>query len=442
MELVNWETKRNSSHCVDVNECKLNNGGCSQDCINSRGSYHCTCSDQYYLESDLKTCVQRPPRCPKLSPPDNGEMDCTQNVAVNFLYAELDDSEAVPAETGRGDLGASGWAASRVALSTSGRHGKRKPFFNSGSTCNIRCQKGYKLVGDSSISCDRTGHWIGEPATCIRNWIHFNCPNFEKKILILVLISALACPKLQAPDNGVLMPHTCGTGKTFGGQQCSVRCKTGYRLIGGATPYLCLATSQTWRSPDEPPRCERVDSPVPFIQCPGNMAVNLPPQEKLAYVTFSQPKSNMDWFRYSLIKFNTNFGYYNWIEWTGTWILNQFGPSNWVVNSAWVLIRSNSAWGRPFRTSQPLAHSQSKSLVNYFKLELIGIGKIENWYFVDKEAPRVTNCPTSFTVYLEPGQSSQIVTWNEPIFTDNIQVVQLNKSKVGSIKFNSQLDDD
>jgi len=43
--------------------------------------------------------------------------------------------------------------------------------------------------------------------------------------------------------------------------------------------------------------------------------------------------------------------------------------------------------------------------------------------------PRVTNCPTSLTVYLEPGQSSQIVTWNEPIFTDNIQLVQLNKSK-------------
>jgi hypothetical protein len=28
------------------------------------------------------------------------------------------------------------------------------------------------------------------------------------------------------------------------------------------------------------------------------MAVNLPPQERFAYVTFSQPKSNMDWFRY------------------------------------------------------------------------------------------------------------------------------------------------
>ena len=162
-----------------MNECRLNNGGCSQDCINSRGSYHCTCSDQYYLESDGRTCVERPPRCPKMSPPDNGDMECNQNMNVlNDLYAAELDDEAVPAETGRGDIGASGWAASRVALSSSGRHGKRRPFYNSGSTCIIRCHKGFKLVGDSAISCDRTGHWIGEPATCIRNSIKFNSLKF------------------------------------------------------------------------------------------------------------------------------------------------------------------------------------------------------------------------------------------------------------------------
>ena len=140
----------------------------------------------------------------------------------------------------------------------------------------------------------------------------------------------MSCPKLLAPDNGALLPHTCSTGKTFAGQQCQVRCRAGFRLIGGGT-YHCLP-SQQWRSPDEPARCERIgmivleyrtrqprleftlilikfaffsfqnvaDSPVPFIQCPGNMAVNLPAQQNRAYVTFSQPKSNMDWFRYAL----------------------------------------------------------------------------------------------------------------------------------------------
>lgn len=48
---------RNISHCVDINECRINNGGCSQDCINSKGSFYCTCSDQYVLGDDGKTCT-------------------------------------------------------------------------------------------------------------------------------------------------------------------------------------------------------------------------------------------------------------------------------------------------------------------------------------------------------------------------------------------------
>lgn len=75
---------------------------------------------------------------------------------------------------------------------------------------------------------------------------------------------ALACPKLQAPENGYLVPHTCATGKTFPGQQCLVRCKAGHRLVGSASPYQCLP-SQQWRNPDETPRCDRVGNAIAFI---------------------------------------------------------------------------------------------------------------------------------------------------------------------------------
>lgn len=37
------------------------------------------------------------------------------------------------------------------------------------------------------------------------------------------------------------------------------------------------------------------------------MAVNLPAQQKRAYVTFSQPKSNMDWFRYVCVNLSRIF---------------------------------------------------------------------------------------------------------------------------------------
>ena len=42
----------------DINECVSNNGGCTQRCVNSEGSYRCECNTGYQLNSgDLQTCV-------------------------------------------------------------------------------------------------------------------------------------------------------------------------------------------------------------------------------------------------------------------------------------------------------------------------------------------------------------------------------------------------
>ncbi|XP_022219640.2 uncharacterized protein LOC111072223 [Drosophila obscura] len=42
--------------CVDVDECQLNNGGCSHRCENAQGSFRCACPAGYQLDSDLRTC--------------------------------------------------------------------------------------------------------------------------------------------------------------------------------------------------------------------------------------------------------------------------------------------------------------------------------------------------------------------------------------------------
>ena len=40
-----------NAHCIDlfsdINECEDNNGGCSQTCINTAGSFNCECYDGY-----------------------------------------------------------------------------------------------------------------------------------------------------------------------------------------------------------------------------------------------------------------------------------------------------------------------------------------------------------------------------------------------------------
>ncbi|XP_068754177.1 growth arrest-specific protein 6-like [Montipora capricornis] len=40
----------------DVNECRTRNGGCSDTCFDTRGSFYCTCSQGFQLLEDKKTC--------------------------------------------------------------------------------------------------------------------------------------------------------------------------------------------------------------------------------------------------------------------------------------------------------------------------------------------------------------------------------------------------
>lgn len=79
--------------CTDINECAKNNGGCDQKCLNSAGSYSCSCNTGYELftsngtagyfiekfetgdrDGDTiqknKSCV--PVMCPALTVPENG----------------------------------------------------------------------------------------------------------------------------------------------------------------------------------------------------------------------------------------------------------------------------------------------------------------------------------------------------------------------------------
>ena len=44
---------------TDTNECQISNGNCSQNCINTNGSYFCTCTSGYSLAADGKTCNGR-----------------------------------------------------------------------------------------------------------------------------------------------------------------------------------------------------------------------------------------------------------------------------------------------------------------------------------------------------------------------------------------------
>ena len=107
------------------------------------------------------------------------------------------------------------------------------------------------------------------------------------------------------------------------------------------------------------------------------MAVTLAPLEKTAYVTFSQPKSNMDWFRY---------------------------------------VDSNPAWAKQLGGEVPVGINTVTFTVRSPVSDLTASCNF-TIQVVDKEAPRVTNCPSPFTTFLEPGETSQIVTSSLTMWT-------------------------
>ena len=47
-------TKSNLAFLLDINECEKS--ACSQDCINTEGSYICSCRNGYFLKYDRRTC--------------------------------------------------------------------------------------------------------------------------------------------------------------------------------------------------------------------------------------------------------------------------------------------------------------------------------------------------------------------------------------------------
>ena len=42
---------------LDINECSQGNGGCSDSCNNTIGSYYCSCNTGYSLNTDKHNCT-------------------------------------------------------------------------------------------------------------------------------------------------------------------------------------------------------------------------------------------------------------------------------------------------------------------------------------------------------------------------------------------------
>lgn len=71
-------------NCIDQNECDTANGGCSQNCMNTEGSFYCTCNAGYKLNVDKLQCDDIH-ECTADSPKNGG---CSQ-VCITLLGPTL-----------------------------------------------------------------------------------------------------------------------------------------------------------------------------------------------------------------------------------------------------------------------------------------------------------------------------------------------------------------
>ncbi|CAG5094459.1 Oidioi.mRNA.OKI2018_I69.XSR.g13575.t1.cds [Oikopleura dioica] len=54
-----YELAQDGHTCLDIDECQIRKGGCSDYCFNTQGGYRCVCGEGEDLSSDMHTCVSK-----------------------------------------------------------------------------------------------------------------------------------------------------------------------------------------------------------------------------------------------------------------------------------------------------------------------------------------------------------------------------------------------
>lgn len=364
--------------CVDIDECDENNGGClGGQCLNHMGSFECKCSLGYRLADDRKTCVKHielRDECPVFEPPENAEIHCTKY-----------------------------------------RH-KQRFFYN--TRCKIWCKQGHRLVGPSQRYCNASGQWDDYHNLCLRMFVQFFCFVFSLLNSSLPHL-AVVCPRLSQPMHGIVLPHSCTTGRTYVGERCRLQCNAGYVPVGKS---VSICTQQMQWSYNDPFECKPKEietrmgstngfTPLPlptvptydiatpfnnrsisgvglttnivgghrirspYIKCPRNTTVFLDASERTTHVILQKPITNMD---------------YRYIQSSPAWTRNLEAHLSAGIH---VVI---------FRGYDPITgrRARCKTVI----------------HIRYAESPQAVFCTPSFEVTLGENQAYRSVVWEEPRF--------------------------
>ncbi|XP_014484390.1 PREDICTED: uncharacterized protein LOC106749449 isoform X2 [Dinoponera quadriceps] len=355
--------------CEHIGPCSVNNAGCSHTCLSTMGRVFCLCPDGFMLEDDWKTC-QDVDEC---SVPDLQTELCRYgciNTPGSYRCAE-------PMEL------------------------KDQPVLDS---LSITCLPGYEQTSHGTCidinECTVDNGGCTEVCENTDGSFFCACDGDEKALSSdgksCVDINTISCLPLSPVNRGYLICSRSATSKLWRdrrkvpnrpGTRCFLKCPHGYQLRGEYE--LTCRSDGTWDGPKYG-KCIRYSKPR--LECPKDVVAELPPGGGEAFVTFDQPATDLDWFRY---------------------------------------VRSKPAWGTRLEANlKPGVHE-----ITFFARHPVSKKQascVLRIIVKGGEAPKVKDCPNDIEIV---GKNGTAITWTEPSFTDNVKVTRISNNESPGRRF-------
>ncbi|XP_052833673.1 sushi, von Willebrand factor type A, EGF and pentraxin domain-containing protein 1 [Octopus bimaculoides] len=300
----------------------------------------------------------------------------------------------------------------RLAAPKSGYFVNNKCSNDFNAACGTRCEPGYYLKGDSVRICQEDGEWSGNASECrmkvcphlptpkngnricsrgdftFSTVCRFTCDTGYKLIgsrrrtcLAIAYWSGITtrcreitCQHLNGLQFGTVSPDVCTGGDEVPfGTTCKLSCNHGFTLIGSPTKQC--TPDGVW-SPIETEVSRCIDTSPPQIFCPDNIDVEADENSHMTNVT---------------------------------WVLPLAYDNSGLVPSITTIPA----------VQPPARFPIGVTLVTYIAQDA-NKNRQECKFNVtvkDTQPPRVDRCPRSVTVVSE--KPEVIVTWEEPLFSDN-----------------------